>query len=166
MPNCKTYGKKYKGGDFYISRKKIDSLEGCPQHITGDFACDNNNNLSNLIGGPAKVDGIYHCQYNQLTDLDGCASHIGDFLNFADNSITSLVGIHKIIKSCKKIWFDPDSIKEGGVGLLLIENLTYISTRNYPSFEIISNYLGTGTKGMMACSKELTEKGYDDYAKL
>ena len=171
MLNCKNKGKKYKSGDFNIGVKKhykypkYESLEGCPQHITGEFTCYGNI-ITSLVGGPQIVDGEYWCDGNELTDLTGCASHIGDTLRFRNNrKITSLVGIHKIIKSCTYMYFDCDNITEGGIGLLMIENLTYISDGN-PPFKIIQSYLGTGTKGMMECSKELTNKGYANYAKL
>ena len=207
MPNCKILGTKYQGGNFDISKKKRDSLEGCPQHVYGHFECYQNrlfnliggpqqvdgwfncnnnqltslvgvpqhitggfnclgNNLKTLVGGPQKVDIGYDCSYNQLTNLDGCASHIGSTLCCGNNQITSLVSIHKIIKSCPKIYFDFRLITQGGIGLLLIDNLTYISCFNVIPFEIISKYLGSGTKGMMECSKELIKKGYENYAKL
>ena len=153
----------YKGGDWYINQRNINSLDGCPNHIAGDFNCYANNNTS-LIGGPQQVDGDYNCSRNALVDLIGWASHIGGELLFYSNNITSLVGIHKIIKSCKEIWFD-DDITEGGIGLLLIANLAAISANCEP-FEIIEQYLGTGTNGMMECSKELIAKGYATYAKL
>ena len=164
MPNCKTLGKKYQSGDFDISKKKRDSLEGCPVVITGDFDCINND-LTSLVGGPQKVDGYYYCSRNQLTDLYGCAGFIRDTLFCNNNKITSLVGIHKIIKQCPNIFFDCENITEGGIGLLLIANLSYIST-NIEPFEIISRYLSSGTKGMMECSKELKAKGFSQYAKL
>ena len=47
----------------------------------------------------------------------------------------------------------------------MIANLTKISKHTEP-FKIISKYLGTGTKGMMECSKELISSGYNQYAKL
>ena len=153
----------YTGGTMRIINP-LDSLAGCPNHITGDFSCQTNF-LTSLVGGPQKVDGNYYCSINNLTDLVGCASHIGDTLKCRSNNITSLVGIHKIVKSCKSFVFDECEITEGGIGLLLISNLTDISDTKVP-FNIIANYLGTGTKGMMECSKELTAKGYDNYAKL
>ena len=164
MLNCKTLGKYYNGGNFDISFHHSDTLEYCPQHITGGFRCDNNR-LSSLTGGPQKVDGDYNCSFNSLTDLVGCASHISSELYIQDNNITSLVGIHKIIKSCNTIFLDFGKIKEGGIGLLLIENLSRITT-DYKQFEIIYNYLGTGAKGMMECRKELIDNGYALYAKL
>ena len=165
MRNYKILGQKYKSGNWYISNSNLDSLEGSPTHIDMNFAC-NHNNLTSLVGGPQKVDGDYNCEYNRLTDLTGCASHIGGEFGFWHNTkITSLVGIHKIIKSCTRIHFYTELIKEGGIGLLLIENLNRI-TANTEQFAIIQKYLGTGTKGMMKCSKELTAKGYAQYAKL
>ena len=84
---------------------------------------------------------------------------------FGFTKITSLVGIHKIIKSCSIIHFHCDEIKEGGIGLLLIDNLYEISNYLAP-FAIISSYLGSGTKGIMACRNELIENGYENHAKL
>ena len=167
MLNCKILGKNYKGGDFDIYKKKRDSLAGCPQHITGVFNCGENN-LTSLVGGPQRVDGDYGCSANQLTDLVGCASHISGKLFFSNNDITSLVGIHKIIKSCRETFFNVHEIKEGGIGLLLIKDLTTISSNwsLIEPFEIIEKYLGTGTKGMMECRSELISRGYDEYAKL
>ena len=164
MLSYEDWGFEYTHGDLDISYKKIDSLEGCPQHITGKFECSNNN-LTSLVGGPQRVDGDYDCDENGLTDLVGCASHITGRIYWYNTRITSLVGIHKIIKSCKSISFGESIIKEGGIGLLLINDLCRISNSSYP-FKIISKYLGQGTKGMMECSKELTAKGYERYAKL
>ena len=162
MPSYKDLNKTYQGGDLRVDG--LDSLEGCPQHITGNFDCGSNI-LEILVGGPTNVDGEYICNSCKLTDLIGCASHIGGILNFCNNDITSLVGIHKIIKSCPDIRFYPSEIKEGGIGLLLIKNLNQITWESEP-FYIIEKYLGSGTKGIMECSKELKAKGYADYAKL
>ena len=157
------YGPKIVDGSYDCSYNHLTSLEGCVSHVGGVFSCDANR-LYSLVGGPERVDGKYNCSNNYLNNLDGCASHISE-LNFISNNITSLVGIHKIIKKCKKIVFDAIRIKQGGIGLLLIADLEIISS-NTPPFSIISKYLGTGTKGMMECSKELTAKGYANYAKL
>ena len=156
-------------GTFNCSQNDLTSLVGCPQHITGTFECTSNL-FSNLNGGPQKVEGDYICSHNLLTSLIGCASYIGGELNLQSmTELRSLVGIHKIIKSCKEINFDANRIIHGGIGLLLIYNLSLIRDDGYtlpPPFSIIEQYIGTGTKGMMECSKELIEKGYEDYAKL
>ena len=164
MRNYNDLNKNYQSGDLDINGEHIDSLAGCPQHITGVFNC-RYNNLSSLVGGPETVDGNYICRINNLTSLSGCASHIGGSLFIANNPITSLVGIHKIIKSCSRIFFDDSNITEGGIGILLIANLSGFSN-NDEQFRIITKYLGTGTKGMMECRKELIARGYANYAKL
>ena len=159
----------YKGGNIDIRWHHLQSLVGCPEHITGAFACYGNK-LTSLVGGPQKVDRSYNCTSNKLTDLVGCASHIIGILDCRGNNITSLVGIHKIIKSCNEFYFDYLLITQGGISLLLISNLTDISfDLTYllqEPFQIIKKYLGSGTKGMMACRAELIKKGYDEYAKL
>ena len=161
------FGDDYNISDLNVSCKHLNSLDGCPDFISGSFSCSDNF-LTSLVGGPQKVDGKYGCSYNPLTDLIGCASHIGENLYLNNNSITSLVGIHKIIKSCPEIYFDDYKITQGGIGLLMIENLIDISANSKP-FQIIKSYLGTGTKGMMECRKELLSReyvNYADYAKL
>ena len=151
-------------GGFSCYCSGLTNLVGCASHIGGpiDFS---HNKLTSLVGGPQTTGGDYECQANQLTDLAGCSSHISGTLNFLFNDITSLVGIHKIIKSCGQITFNDYKITNGGIGLLLIENLIKFSCYHEP-FEIIASYIGKGTKGMMECSKELISKGFDDYAKL
>ena len=165
MRNYNDVVTKYISGELKVAKLKLTTLEGCPEHITGSFHCESNK-LASLIGGPQKVDGTYMCQSNRLTSLVGCASHIGDRLAFFSNpKISSLVGIHKIIKSCQGVWFDAENITQGGIGLLLIEHMSGISTNTEP-FKIIRSYIGQGTKGMMECSKELISKGYANYAQL
>ena len=151
-------------GGYFSSENRLTDLLGSPKHITTGFHVDTNQ-LTSLVGGPQRVDGIYNCYDNQLSDLVGCASHIGDTLNCFSNNITSLVGIHKIIKSCGSIRCSETKITEGGIGLLLIDNLVRITSKHEP-FQIISKYLGKGTKGMMDCRAELISKGYSEYAKL
>ena len=158
-------------GSYTCSSNQLTDLTGCPEVITGTFNCSENE-LSSLVGGPQQVDKNYNCQYNEkITNLIGCASHIGGELALLHCNITSLIGIHKIIKSCNSIKINDFRIKQGGIGLLMIANLIDIVNHNNPSdlskqFKIIKKYLGQGTKGMMACSKELISNGYDEYAKL
>ena len=177
--------RKYVGGYLHIDYANLDSLSGCPYHITDAFDCSYNQ-LTDLVGGPTKIDGEYKCSHNKLTTLVGgpnlvsgeyiCSDNLLsnltglpmnlNVLNFSNNSITSLVGIHKIIKKCNAIYFDTNKILVGGIGLLLIENLTNISNYKSEPFEIIEKYFNTCTKGMMECSKELKARGYENYAKL
>ena len=165
MPSYKDLNIDYQGGHLYVMDKSLETLDGCPSVISGTFECQVNW-LPTLVGGPSIVNGSYGCIYNRLTDLVGCASHIGGMLYcHHNNQITSLVGIHKIIKSCQGMYFDAHNIIHGGIGLLMIENLTDISSDN-EQFKIIKSYLGKGTKGMMECRAELIAKGYNQYAKL
>ena len=164
MRSYKDLEMNYQSGDLDITNNLITSLDGCPQHITGDFLCVNNG-LTSLAGGPQIIDKSYDCTDNQLTDLTGCASYISAELHIRGNRIKSFVGIHKIIKHCRIIYVDDEHVTEGGIGLLLIKNLEYISTDSTP-FLVITDYLGKGTKGMMDCSKELISMGYTNYAKL
>ena len=168
MRSYKDLNIQYTSGDLAIDCTSMNSLEGLPQIVTGNFECQGNS-ITSLVGGPQRVDGHYMCYSNSLTDLVGCASHIGGNIDLNDNrKITSLVGIHKIIKSCNCIRFHSDKIVVGGIGLLLIANLTELWSLPIilEPFKIIRRYLGTGTKGMMECRAELIANGYANYAKL
>ena len=164
MRSYKDLNLDYQGGNLILAFRNITSLDGCPIHIDGAFSCMSSG-VTSLVGGPQTVDGDYFCENTDISDLMGCANYIGTGLVFNRTQITSLVGIHKIIKKCPIISFDAKKITEGGIGLLLIDHLTDISDDSKP-FKIIKKYLGSGTKGMMDCSKELTAKGYAPYAKL
>ena len=156
----------YTHGSIIVKDPINGSLAGSPKHIIdGNFNCTDNK-ITSLVGGPEIVDGYFSCDDNLLTDLNGAPRIIGAWIDFRHNpKITSLVGIHKIIKKCPDFTFNSSCITHGGIGLLLIENLARISAGAEP-FKIIKRYIGTGTKGMMECSKELKAKGYDEYAKL
>ena len=164
MRSYKDLNIEYQGTHLIIQHKELSSLAGSPNHITGDYDC-RYNSLTSLLGGPQRVDGYYDCSENNLTSLVGCASHIGSILYCYDATLQSLVGIHKLIKSCPIIFFKDYQILQGGIGLLLIDDVIDIASTIKP-FKIIKSYLGTGNKGMMACRNELIEKGYADYAKL
>ena len=164
MRSYKDLNITYRRGELDLSQSLLTSLEGCPNVITGDFYCTSNY-LTTLVGGPQQVDGDYLSSGNSLTDLVGCASHIGGTLYIKRTNITSLIGIHKIIKSCQKIFLNTENITQGGIGLLLINDLFSISDGDLP-FKIIRSYIGQGTKGMMECSKELIANGYAQFAKL
>ena len=159
------HGPEKVDGAYACHYNQLTDLVGCASYIGGDFKC-HNNKLKSLVGGPQTVTGEYTCGWNKLSDLVGCASHISEKLNFWGNEgLTSLIGIHKIIKSCPNLEFDCYNITQGGIGLLLIANLVNMSNSTTP-FAIINSYLSKGTKGMMECSKELISKGYKQYAKL
>ncbi len=62
-------------GPAYFHSRDLDSLEGSPKVVTGNFYC-NENNLTSLKGGPEIVHGSYNCRYNQLTSLEGLPREI------------------------------------------------------------------------------------------
>ena len=88
----------------------LNSLKGSPVHVTGNFNCSNIK-LTSLVGEQQKVDDGYACWDAQITALDSWASHIGLGINCEKNNITSLVDIHKTIKSCKSFSFDSKKLQ-------------------------------------------------------
>lgn len=55
-------------GHFLIAGNKLDTLEGCPDIVTGDFNCSRND-LTSLRHSPSIVEGSYYCSYNKLRSL-------------------------------------------------------------------------------------------------
>ena len=58
------------GENIDVSRLGLESLEGSPKIVNGDFDCSANK-LTNFIGGPEKVKGDFDFSQNQLTSLAG-----------------------------------------------------------------------------------------------
>jgi hypothetical protein len=143
---------------------------------------------------PDKVD-IFDCsQLKQLTSLENCPKQIMDFITCSDTNITSLdyaplqcktfrctknniihlkeIG-RKYLKDCRTLIL-PDTIKSNILGLCRVKNLKFIEIEDknldlvysgdlYDAIEIIENYLH---KDIDDCAEELTQNGFNDYAKF
>ena len=75
----------------------VDSLEGCPKTIVGNFECVNSPGLDSLANGPAVVGGYYNCCQNEnLASLEGVAVKIGGDFNCNNcDKLTSFKGLEK-----------------------------------------------------------------------
>ena len=74
---------------------KIESLNGGPVIVGGDFDCKNNN-LNSLKGGPKEVGGKYVCSGNNLTSIEGAPNKKIGFLLFSDKNPLSDLTIKKL----------------------------------------------------------------------
>ena len=104
--------------------------------------------------------------YKKLKTIPVKFGKVGGHFYCNSNQLTSLVGIHKLIKKIDgrfNISFNP--IREGGIGLLLIDGLKEIKS-NHPALDIINKYVSRGKMGILACQEELIEAGYEEFAKL
>lgn len=137
--------------DFDISHNDLTTLDGCPHTVNGHFSCSWN---------------------PRLTSLEGMPSYIGkEFLMLGCN-ITSLRGINEHLCGMGRggvFYCDWGSITEGGLGLILIENLYRIvncsTVKEKAPFQIIKKYLGR-PDDIFECQAELIEQGYEAYAQL
>lgn len=78
-------------GNFKARDCKIDSTEGFPTEVSGDFDISYNH-FVNLIGCPEKVGGKYQCNNNRLSSLEGSPESSSNF-DCSDNSnLRSLKG--------------------------------------------------------------------------
>jgi len=94
------------GGNLICDHCNLDSLEGMPVEIGGDFICNYNEDLKSLKGGPKKVGGDYIVNDCGLEDIEGLAEEIkGDF-NCKNNK--------KLTKEYVENYIRDNNIKIGG----------------------------------------------------
>ncbi len=81
------------GGNFVCSYNGFTSLEGAPQWVGGNFECSNNGlDLTSLEGAPQWVGGNFECVESNLKSLEGAPQWVGGDFNCGDNELTSLEG--------------------------------------------------------------------------
>jgi len=81
----------YVSGSFNCSyNRKLRSLKGSPQTVSGDFYC-NSSGLKTLEGCPQTVGGDFNCYSNELKSLEGSPQTVGDGINIEENTVNLLV---------------------------------------------------------------------------
>jgi hypothetical protein len=106
-------------GDFNVVSCKLKSLDSSPHTIEKHFYC-NGNELTDLIGGPKFVGGLYDCYNNKLTSLEGAPETVGDRFFCGSNNLTSLKGCPKYIggsficgfNSITSLQYGPEKIED------------------------------------------------------
>lgn len=51
-----------------VTDTKLDSLEGAPAKVSGNFYC-NNNNLVSLKHAPTEIEGAFYCKDNNIVNV-------------------------------------------------------------------------------------------------
>lgn len=160
-------------GNFILDNNELVDLENGPSHVKLNYYVKHNK-LTSLKGCPIVVDGRFDVSDNEIITVD----HLPEFvhvLSLARNKIKSISGIHKMMKDCTTIDLSGNSIREGGIGLILVNGLKTIAYDNNeekwnPNFtsalNIIRKYLGQGSKVMLKCQQELMDIGLEAFAKL
>lgn len=155
-------------GDFHLGGMFIESLQNCPDTITGDFDCTHCEKLTSLTGGPREVGGDYAISNNSnLSSLEGVAQKIGGDFNCSRNSkLTSLKGIHKMIKQVNgEMNFADSGVKENVLGLLVISGVTSIKLPDAKVTEIMNKHLKSEDRDINACQEDLINAGFPAFAK-
>jgi len=100
-------------GDFLCNGNKLESLAGCPFHISRNFDCSANQ-LQTLQGGPCGVGGKYACRANRLVALAGAPVRIGGYFDCEDNDLVSLEKAPRSIGADFYCGCNPVATLEGG----------------------------------------------------
>lgn len=82
-----------------IQEEKVNTFEGCPNRVFGDFICKNEN-ISSFIGMPNFIGGLFDVSNNILDDnaWDYAKEHID--AEFGDYKISK----NKFVKYCKELF--------------------------------------------------------------
>ncbi len=153
-------------GSVDLSSQKLKRFPVRFGTVSGSFIC-NNNLLTSLEGAPSSVGGNLNCNVNRLTSLEGAPSTVGKDFWCIENRLTSLVGVHRILRQVDgslHIW--GNKIVIGGIGLVLVERLTWLVINEHPAFEIIGAHLGQGYRGLLRCQEALHDAGFGEFAQL
>lgn len=151
-------------GSVSINNCSLTSLEHFPE-VRGrsNFSCRinlrNNPGITSLAGLENKVTGISTLIANNIgiTSILGIDNHLKHFFTNTPQSILGSLSL------------DWDLIKEGGIGLLLIDRLDLLASPNSlklpKPFQIIARYMKE--KGnIFDCQMELIDAGLEAYAEL
>lgn len=85
-------------GDFGWSHTKITSLKGAPDYVQGGFYVDHNKELATLEGAPEEVGRIFNCRSCNLSSLKGAPKIVGGKFVCYGNPLVSLEGCPEVIK--------------------------------------------------------------------
>ena len=80
------------GGDFVIKDAGLKSLKGGPKKVAGDYVVSYNPELTSLEGAPTEVLGNFVVNDNGLTSLEFSPEKVGKIYNCSNNNLTSLEG--------------------------------------------------------------------------
>lgn len=94
-------------GVLDISNNNLKTLTNCPEKVF-DFKCDNNKELTSLVGSPKIVLGYAEYSWLGISDLKGCASDIkGNFICARNKNLISLEGMPNMLNGDFRCFHNP-----------------------------------------------------------
>jgi hypothetical protein len=108
-------------GYFTCTDNRLNTLEGCPRIVGGDFNIYYNR-LTSLIGAPESVGGDISCENTGLWTLEGCPTKIGGYIYCIGNPVFE---IWKLIddKEYLEIFLDYDMIDGNNLYLARLNDI-------------------------------------------
>ncbi len=173
------------GGEFLCNENKLFDLIGMPHTVTDRCRIDCNRPLTSFKGGPEYVGNYFDASRCSIVSFEHCPKFVGEEFDISSNRITSLVSIHKNLIQCGSLNLNRNNIQEGGIGLLLINDLRKVifeagpdsyhssysdkeasDTRSFKkALSIIRPYLCQKDK-ILKCQEELIDAGLERFAIL
>ena len=136
-------------GNFIIGENKIETLEGCPYVVGENFDCGFNR-LDSLIGGPTQVMGDYLALGNSLSSLDGLAKEIHGAIHLEYNENLPML----------KLFFVKNL-----TGIMINTSDNSYKNKAMQLEAILTNYIGKGPGGALACAAELIKARFNRNAR-
>jgi len=146
---------------------QLTSLVGSPDIVGNGFLCDKNPQLTSLEGGPLKVGGGFVCSGNpQLKSLKGAPLTVGgNFYCFKSPRLQSLDHLPAeipgrfVITWTKKLPLLRALVAKEGVGFLKAE-FNPQKGEAVKVAAIINRYRGQGQSAVIICAAELAAAGF------
>ncbi len=151
-------------GGFDVGGCKLETLEGSPQWVLGEFRCISNQ-LKTLEGGPQGVLDNFLCGFNQLETLKGAPKKVKR-LSCVSNPLKTLDGFPDSLEELVLI-YDP---KLPLLRALTAKQITFthrLGEAPAPEklVEILNKYAGLGREGAFDCRRELRAAGFEENAR-
>ena len=145
------------------ANRSLRHLAGSPEIVTGHFDCSETN-IIDLIGAPKYVGGVFYCHNTPIKSLVGAPDSIGETFACSSTNISDLTGCPK---SGDRL------LCPSNISLLQICHLNYqtMSVLDRGEFNselsvLLTRYLNSGSKGVLALASELISLGYERQARL
>jgi len=174
----------YTGGDIKMYNHGLRTMEGLPQHVTGDLDIDQNP-FVNMDFCPQIVDGQFQiggtdgvsefALFTSLQNLAGAPKFIGGGCVLRFCALASEISLRGIDTIFPEIHGNLTLVNMNGfnhvLNLFRVKGLTSVSfyiakTSDSELNEIMNEFLPMGKKGMMQCQTALLKAGYADQAQL
>jgi len=158
-------GKMDTQGNFHLDDAKITHIP-VPFGVIGGSFQANIETLKSFENFPTRILGNLYAYDTNVESFDGLQTEVDGGVDLTMNQkLIDWVGVYKHLPRIGgALKFDVDYVKRGGLGVLLIKELSEISSGNSDVDAIINKYLRSD-RNIFDCQEELIDAGFAHLAR-